>query len=130
MEFVNEEKLVIDDILRQNQSFFTGRGEDDRIGFFSEDEFEVALSKTLSFRSQLDIYQRPLENKSLRSIEIKSFGPVKHAYMQGIPENNQWIFLTGENGTGKTTVLRAIATLLGDEEWDYNDFAAEHNHCH
>lgn len=35
------------------------------------------------------------------------------AFMEDIPSDTQWIFLTGENGSGKTSVLKAIATSLG-----------------
>jgi len=34
-----------------------------------------------------------------------------------IPLNTQWVFLTGENGQGKTSILRAILLgLIGKKE--------------
>jgi ABC-type transport system involved in cytochrome c biogenesis ATPase subunit len=58
---------------------------------------------------------------ALSRIEIFDFQGIKHLIIQNIPTNSQWIFLTGENGFGKTSILRAIANgLVGDEalvEW-------------
>jgi predicted ATP-binding protein involved in virulence len=72
--------------------------------------------------------QRLLQDKTtphlpfaLSRIEIVDFQGIKHLIINNIPVNAQWIFLTGENGFGKTSILRAIAKgLVGDEalvEW-------------
>lgn len=49
---------------------------------------------------------------SLLSFEIQNFKGIKEVSIKGLPENTQWIFLTGENGFGKTSVLQAIAAGL------------------
>ncbi len=58
---------------------------------------------------------------ALSRLEIFDFQGIKHLKIEHIPSNAQWIFLTGENGFGKTSILRAIAKgLVGDEafvEW-------------
>jgi predicted ATP-binding protein involved in virulence len=55
---------------------------------------------------------------ALSRIEIFDFQGIKHLTISNIPLNAQWIFLTGENGFGKTSILRAIAKgLVGDEEF-------------
>jgi predicted ATP-binding protein involved in virulence len=55
---------------------------------------------------------------ALSRIEIFDFQGIKHLIISNIPLNAQWIFLTGENGFGKTSILRAIAKgLVGDEEF-------------
>jgi predicted ATPase len=54
---------------------------------------------------------------SLRSVEVKSYRGIRHIKITDLPEQASWIFLTGENGTGKTTLLQAIALgLVGMEE--------------
>jgi predicted ATP-binding protein involved in virulence len=54
---------------------------------------------------------------ALSRIEIIDFQGIKHLIIQDIPLDTQWIFLTGENGFGKTSVLRAFAKgLVGDED--------------
>ncbi len=40
---------------------------------------------------------------------VKNFKGIKAAKIENIPANTQWIFLTGENGIGKTVLLQAIA---------------------
>ena len=42
-------------------------------------------------------------------IEIENFGLIKKLRISDIPADAQWIFFTGENGSGKTTILKAIA---------------------
>ena len=49
---------------------------------------------------------------SLLSFEIQNFKGIKEVSIKGLPENTRWIFLTGENGFGKTSVLQAIAAGL------------------
>lgn len=49
---------------------------------------------------------------SLLSFEIHNFKGIKEVSVKGLPENTRWIFLTGENGFGKTSVLQAIAAGL------------------
>jgi predicted ATP-binding protein involved in virulence len=64
---------------------------------------------------------------ALSTIEVLNFQGIKHLVIQDIPLDTQWVFLTGENGFGKTSILRAIAKgLVGDEgsgsgEWLPNE---------
>lgn len=56
---------------------------------------------------------------ALSKIEVINFQGIKHLVIDNINLKAQWIFLTGENGFGKTSVLRAIALgLVGDEYAD------------
>jgi predicted ATPase len=56
---------------------------------------------------------------ALSRLEVFDFQGIKHLKIEHISVNAQWIFLTGENGFGKTSVLRAIALgLVGDEYAD------------
>jgi predicted ATPase len=53
----------------------------------------------------------------LKYLSVKNYQGIKSLIIDNLPNDAQWIFLTGENGFGKTSVLRAIAKgLLGDEE--------------
>ncbi len=57
----------------------------------------------------------------LKSISIKKFQSIKETAILNIPANNQWIFMTGENGKGKTNLLQAIALgLMGYENHTYS----------
>ena len=51
------------------------------------------------------------------SFKIEGFRGIKNASVDGIPADTKWIFLTGKNGGGKTSVLQALFVgLLGKEE--------------
>ncbi len=55
---------------------------------------------------------------SLKSIEIENFAGILHTGLKDLPGDAQWIFLTGENGFGKTSVLRGIGAILVHENID------------
>ncbi len=44
----------------------------------------------------------------IQSFEIKKFYDIQNTGTIEIGENKQWIFITGENGFGKTTLLKAL----------------------
>ncbi|MCU0467197.1 MAG: AAA family ATPase [Arcicella sp.] len=45
---------------------------------------------------------------SLKQLQVHDFQGIKKTGIDGIPVDTQWIFLVGENGFGKTTILQAI----------------------
>ena len=55
---------------------------------------------------------------SLKSIYISNFKGINKIELEGLPRDAPWIFLTGENGFGKTSVLQAISKglLLSGED--------------
>ena len=56
-------------------------------------------------------------NNCILQFEIKNFQGIENIHIKDIPSDTQWIFLTGENGFGKTSILRALVILLfGNEE--------------
>ncbi len=108
--FLEQEKLLIDDIIRKNRQLFeTKQNTRNKIGFISEEEFNKNLKRTLRYRQIQGTDILPI---SLVNIQIKNFGPIVNLDISEIPNNAQWIFLTGENGTGKTSILRAMATAF------------------
>lgn len=48
----------------------------------------------------------------IKSFQIKKFRGITDSGKIEIPANTQWIFLTGENGFGKTSVLQALAVAI------------------
>lgn len=44
----------------------------------------------------------------ITSFHIEGFRGIKNASVEGIPADTKWIFLTGKNGGGKTSVLQAL----------------------
>ncbi|MCB1194065.1 MAG: AAA family ATPase [Leptospiraceae bacterium] len=52
----------------------------------------------------------------IKSFEIKNFRGIVNSGKIEIPACTQWVFLTGENGYGKTSVLQALAVGLYGKE--------------
>jgi predicted ATP-dependent endonuclease of OLD family len=64
----------------------------------------------------LQHHSTPALPYAITRLEVAHFQGIKHLVMNEIPTNAQWIFLTGENSFGKTSILRSIALgLVGDE---------------
>lgn len=53
---------------------------------------------------------------ALKSFHIKNYRGIIDTQIDDIPDNTQWIFLTGENGFGKTSVLQGISHVLNKIE--------------
>lgn len=59
------------------------------------------------------------QTRYIRSIEIKNFKVIKHINLTFIdtPGAGSWLLLLGENATGKSSVLQAVAlALMGEKE--------------
>jgi predicted ATPase len=55
---------------------------------------------------------------ALSRLHVSNFQGIKNLTIEAIPLNAQWVFLTGENASGKTSILKAIAKgLVGDEDF-------------
>lgn len=54
---------------------------------------------------------------SLKSFQVENYAGIIKTSLKDLPDDAQWIFLTGENGFGKTSVLRAIAIPLRPMEF-------------
>ena len=48
----------------------------------------------------------------VKQLQVQFFHGVQHTGFQHIPIDTQWIFLTGENGFGKTTILQSLVLGL------------------
>lgn len=71
--------------------------------FDLDDDEEELISEPNSYESEDKILPY-----SIKQVSIKDFQGVKETGIDEIPVDTQWIFLVGENGFGKTTVLQAI----------------------
>ncbi|WP_433862854.1 AAA family ATPase [Sphingobacterium thalpophilum] len=97
------------------------------IDFLYPSDFEKQLSNVLEYKKQHK--ERFRATGYLRGFAIKNFGSIKELTIANIPDGCKWIFLTGENGAGKTSLLRALATgLCNNNDGDrpiaenYHDF--------
>ena len=62
-----------------------------------------------------------IQKLCIEGIHIKSFKDIKECHLSNLPINAPWIFLTGENGMGKTVFLQALATGLHPIDHQIND---------
>jgi len=80
------------------------------------ENFNDFISENFIFPSNKNVsgIQNPYAIKQLR---IQNFNGINNIHITDIPTNAQWIFLTGENGFGKTSVLQAIVIgLFGNKD--------------
>jgi predicted ATP-dependent endonuclease of OLD family len=91
---------------------------------FSNQKIKSIMTENEKRSGWIKERQRLLNDKipplpcALSRIEVFDFQGIKHLTLENIPTNAQWIFLTGENGFGKTSILRAIAKgFIGDEDF-------------
>lgn len=61
----------------------------------------------------------------LKSIKVRDYKGIKSVGLDGLPEGAPWVFLTGENGFGKTVFLQAIASALQPFDNTINDPISE-----
>ena len=62
----------------------------------------------------------------LKSLAVSNFQGIKHTTIENLPIDTNWVFLVGENGFGKSTILQAISLGLhgskdGSYEFDQNE---------
>jgi len=88
-------------------------------GRFKEQEWLKKINPG-EFQERLDFIQKLREPKNktmLQGISIKNYHGIQETELPDLPETAPWIFLTGENGFGKTSVLQALAIgLYGNTE--------------
>lgn len=115
--FIEGDKITIDEIIKKSSKSFFHESEDS-FTIISKKEFRERQDKILKYRQRF-LNDLAFDDKSgikpnrIESFEVFDFGPISHLKIEEISESNQWIFITGENGSGKTSLLRAIATTLG-----------------
>ena len=81
---------------------------------------KAAIQKNKKLQSTLndniDKKLNPAPYYSIEKVQIENFKGIKNIIIE-IPPGTPWIFLTGENGYGKTSILQGIASSLDG----YND---------
>lgn len=78
----------------------------DLLSFFHQPE-------ALAIATTPDVYAEKSEvlDYALKTLAVANFQGVKSTQIERLPIDAQWVFLVGENGFGKTTLLQAI--LMG-----------------
>lgn len=122
INFIHTDKLLIDKLVNiyLELKFFNDNTHDEAIGFISATEFNKRHSKIKYYQSlrseqqnEEKLYFRTNKPYKLYNINIKDYGLIENLELGINSTKNQWVFLTGNNGSGKTNILRSIATVLG-----------------
>lgn len=118
--FIDKDKRRIDEYLKlhepsESEEFVT------KFGFITSWEFNDMYSRVLVERESLnkdklqkhfEFLQKDKLPFSLLGISIANFQGIKNTEISDLRPDARWIFVTGENGYGKTSLLQAIALGL------------------
>jgi len=116
-DFLLNDKLIIDKLIEDNSLSLEAEDKSNSIGFLEEEEFKKCLLNIEKYRSE-DFSN---ENKlpfSLKAFRVKNFDPIEDASFGKISLNTPFIFIVGENGSGKTSLMKSIAIALENGAYD------------
>jgi predicted ATP-binding protein involved in virulence len=119
-KFIETDKKRIDAFLNQNKK-------ESLVRFIDRNVFKKELAQIENLKKNRFQQDNTPFNKAvplpfaLSSLDVSNYQGIQSLTIGlgnevEIPINTQWIFLTGENGFGKTALLRAIAIGLTDDE--------------
>ncbi|MDY0988199.1 AAA family ATPase [Flavobacterium sp. CFBP9031] len=119
IDFVNTTKKEIDKIILEIGKDFFLKNENS-IDYINKKDFQESLRRIRLYREKLnfsddnddEFAQNNFKPNKIKSFSVWDYGVFNHIEIKDVPEDNQWIFITGENGSGKTNLLRAIASAF------------------
>ena len=132
-EFIAVDKQLIDTFLKETLDRIDEEDENlleedfsSKFGFLSQEQFYKLKSRVEVERKNKQretVIKEVLPDAlpiTISSIDIKDFQGIKQLRLKesDLPSTANWIFLTGKNGFGKTSILRAIT--LGLTNYDFN----------
>ncbi len=129
LSFLQFDKIVIDEIIKAESVLFFN-SEDLGIHLIDLVEFEEQKDKIDSYRTD---FQQEIDEVTkddfikIKEFEIENYGPIGNIKIADIPFSSQWMFFTGENGTGKTSILRALATTICQRKVNRDELPQEGN---
>jgi predicted ATP-binding protein involved in virulence len=116
-KFLLHDKRWIDEFIHKNklddyEEFVS------RFGFITSKDFDVMMSRVLKERDSIKEIEYSKHKSflsadklpyALLGISIENFQGIKSTSITDLRPDSRWIFVTGENGYGKTSILQAIA---------------------
>lgn len=130
-EFLKNDFIYINRLLEEVQQRMGGGFEfnDSSVTKFPIQEFNFRLNNIFRYRTRnapgFEIYSFQDEKRAdtLLDITIRDYGLIKNEQLDF--GNAKWVFITGENGSGKTMLLRAIGTALGNRTLSKQELRGE-----
>jgi predicted ATPase len=106
-----EEIKARDDIMGLTEVIYQDEG-DSPIDFIWPETFINNIKRINHYREFRSNKTDQADEYFFKEITISKVGDIRNKLTIKIPESASWIFLTGENGCGKSTVLRAITSIF------------------
>ena len=109
---------IIDKVIRKQDTQNYG------IGIIDDTIFDKDLNKIIDYKRNVDKYEDELRNirpSKISGFKISNYRSINHLELLSIPNKSQWIFLTGENGVGKSNILKALARTIGFRKLNTNE---------
>ncbi len=78
---------------------------------------DVDFKKIKTYLKKTNKYYTP--SGTLQGVNFQNFKGIKKIVLNHLPAEAPWIFVTGENGFGKTCLLQAVALSLYGEDLNY-----------
>jgi len=116
-KFLGNEKIIIDRIVSQNQSALVSEDESNSIDFIRKSEFAKWLENIKHYRENDGLNKMPF---SLTEFSVQKYTPIESTDFGRLTKSTSFIIIVGENGSGKSSVLKSLATALGNKHYDEN----------
>ncbi|WP_396146717.1 AAA family ATPase [Flavobacterium sp.] len=119
LEFIDYYWPKIDNVIKKQSV-----NEDSLIRIIDESVFNRDLEKVLYYKKNIEQIEEEInyiKPSKLIGFEIKNYRSIKHLILENIPLKSQWIFLTGENGVGKSNIIKALAKTIGFGKIEENE---------
>lgn len=117
-EFLTKFWPIIDHIVRLEEKSDYG------IGIIEDKTFIKDLNKIIDYKTRIERYEEELQNirpSKISGFKIRNYRSIKSLELLDVPYKSQWVFLTGENGVGKSNILKALARTIGFRKLNLNE---------
>jgi predicted ATP-binding protein involved in virulence len=126
------DKSKIDFAVNKFSIQYFNEKDENKIGFISEEEFRKREKKIIEYKKIFDadndeVHFQSERSNRLKTIEISNYYDIDNIRITDIPKSAQWLFVTGENGSGKTSFLKALTTILGYRTLDKDEISKNPN---
>jgi predicted ATPase len=112
--FILKDKKIIDKVIDtwSDVIFDIDDIGNSKIERIDKDVFQKNFQRVNSYKHNAFRDVRPKLPQTIKSFSISNYGPItKKIEINDLPDNVQWIFLTGLNGTGKSSILQGLTAL-------------------
>ncbi|MGZ3890610.1 MAG: AAA family ATPase, partial [Mucilaginibacter sp.] len=116
-DFITGDKKVIDDVLTNYAPGFKFEDSSNALGFINASSFHHWYNNVQYYRKEPPLHYLDF---ALINFKINRMIPLFNTGAVRIPVNSQFVFLVGDNGCGKSSLLKSLAILLGNRFYDKN----------